>query len=348
MDGYQYLPSLSLDEYEALKESIKEFGVIQPVIVDEVGDIIDGYHRAKACRELSVDYPTRVMEGLGKEQKENLSVSLNLKRRHLTKEQKKDLAISLREQGWTQERVSMVFEVSQRTISNWLSNFSKLDQASPRQPDKPDDSAKLREEISYYENLTKKQEREIEALKSREPKVIEKTVVKEVIPEDLQKRLDDLDARAADQEKEYKRRREALETEYKAHERALQDRINHKMCEIDTASKLNLDVSDLEGQKKSLVFELADLRAKREVEAEDSKTRERLRKVQYSITPLSTIIHTVTEKLSESPSNCGLSIEELEYFQKELEDLCDRADKAISGIATQIEKTRKGAKLHVV
>jgi hypothetical protein len=109
-----------------------------------------------------------------------------------------------------------------------------------------------------------------------------------------------------------------------------------------------VDLTELEKDKKSLLDELAGLRSKREIEQEDSKTRERLRKAQYAVTPLSTIIFTVTEKLAASPNNCGLSVEELEYFQKEMEDLRDRAAEAASGFSAQIEKTRKGGKLHVV
>jgi ParB-like chromosome segregation protein Spo0J len=131
MEQYQFLPSLQLDEYEALRESIRKYGVIQPVITDEDGNIIDGYHRVKICQELGIAYPTRIMEGLTEEEKENLAVSLNIKRRHLTKEQKKTLAIELRERGWTQERIAGVMEVAQQTISRWITHLSKLDQPSP-------------------------------------------------------------------------------------------------------------------------------------------------------------------------------------------------------------------------
>jgi ParB-like chromosome segregation protein Spo0J len=123
-----------LDEYEALRESIRKYGVIQPVIVDENGAVIDGYHRVKICEELGIEYPTKVLEGLSEEEKENLSVSLNIKRRHLTKDQKKELALALREQNWTQERIADVMEVDQRTIGRWLESFRQMpkpDQPSP-------------------------------------------------------------------------------------------------------------------------------------------------------------------------------------------------------------------------
>jgi ParB-like chromosome segregation protein Spo0J len=90
-----------LDEYEALRENILEKGVIEPVITDEYGNIIDGHHRVRACKELGIEYPTRVIEGLSEEQKQDLSVELNMHRRHLTKEQKRELPVALRGRGWT-------------------------------------------------------------------------------------------------------------------------------------------------------------------------------------------------------------------------------------------------------
>ena len=120
METYQFLPSLNLDEYEALRESIRENGVIESILVDEEGNVIDGHHRLKACEELGIECPKRVLLGLSDEQKQDLSLELNLHRRQLTKEQKKEIAANLREQGWTQERIGKALGVTQRTVSNWV------------------------------------------------------------------------------------------------------------------------------------------------------------------------------------------------------------------------------------
>jgi ParB-like chromosome segregation protein Spo0J len=120
MQEYQFLPSLSLDEYEALRESIREKGVIEPVVTDENGKVIDGHHRVRVCKELGIEYPMRVIEGLSEEQKQDLSVELNMHRRHLTKEQKKELAVSLREQGWRNARISKVIGVDRSTVGRWF------------------------------------------------------------------------------------------------------------------------------------------------------------------------------------------------------------------------------------
>ena len=120
METYQFLPSLSLDEYEALRESIREKGVIESILVDEEGNVIDGHHRLKACEELGIECPRRALMGLSDEQKQDLSLELNLHRRQLTKEQKKEIAANLREQGWTQERIGKALGVARRTISDWI------------------------------------------------------------------------------------------------------------------------------------------------------------------------------------------------------------------------------------
>jgi ParB-like chromosome segregation protein Spo0J len=46
-------PSLTTDAYEALKRSIAEIGVQEPVIEDDKGGLIDGRHRRQAAEELN-------------------------------------------------------------------------------------------------------------------------------------------------------------------------------------------------------------------------------------------------------------------------------------------------------
>jgi ParB-like chromosome segregation protein Spo0J len=52
-DEYAKLvPNLSTDEFESLKQSIKEDGLTYAIIVNQHGVILDGYQRYKACQEL--------------------------------------------------------------------------------------------------------------------------------------------------------------------------------------------------------------------------------------------------------------------------------------------------------
>jgi ParB-like chromosome segregation protein Spo0J len=53
------LPKLSEEEYESLKSSIRKNGLRflnkHPIIVNNQGVILDGYHRFKACQELGLE-----------------------------------------------------------------------------------------------------------------------------------------------------------------------------------------------------------------------------------------------------------------------------------------------------
>jgi hypothetical protein len=165
---------------------------------------------------------------------------------------------------------------------------------------------------------------------------------------ELEKARREADAERVNFDKEHKEKMASLERKYESKERQLMSQIEAKMKDIDAAQKASLNVSELEKEREHLNSELSHLRARRDIEQEDSKVRERLRKVQSAVTPLATILYTIKEKISASPNNCGFSIEELECVQKEFEDLRERAGECVACLQIQIEKTRKGGKLHVV
>jgi ParB-like chromosome segregation protein Spo0J len=118
MASYQFLPPLSRDERQALAESIKTFGVLQPVITDEAGNVIDGHHRAEIATEAGADYPRTVLPGLTEEQKVEQALILNLGRRHLSGDQKRQLVTDLRERGlsirWISEKTGIPKSTVQR------------------------------------------------------------------------------------------------------------------------------------------------------------------------------------------------------------------------------------------
>ena len=85
---FQLLPELPTWEFASLKESIRQHGVIVPVIKDETGTIIDGHHRERASQELGVkNVPTITLAGLTGEQKRDHALVLNLVRRKITRKQ---------------------------------------------------------------------------------------------------------------------------------------------------------------------------------------------------------------------------------------------------------------------
>lgn len=109
---YQVMPELTPIEYEALKADIAERGVLVPVDVDEVGEILDGHHRVKAWTELRsegvnlAEYPKMVRRGLTEEQKRNHARSLNVLRRHLSKEQRDEVMQDMRRDGMSIRQIA--------------------------------------------------------------------------------------------------------------------------------------------------------------------------------------------------------------------------------------------------
>jgi len=88
---YQILPPLLPDEFEALKASIAEQGIDVPIIVDQEGNVIDGYHRQRACDELGSFCPREVRHFESETDKLELVLRLNCGRRQLNRQQKRSV-----------------------------------------------------------------------------------------------------------------------------------------------------------------------------------------------------------------------------------------------------------------
>ena len=88
------VPQLSAEEYESLKQSIKENGLYVPIIVNQDGIVLDGHHRYKVCQELGIKEPkTLVKEFKDKLDEQLFVIDCNLKRRQLNNFQRTELAL---------------------------------------------------------------------------------------------------------------------------------------------------------------------------------------------------------------------------------------------------------------
>lgn len=116
MKPYQIMPDLTPEEYEALKADIQVNGVQIPIEVDEEGNILDGYHREKICRELGINCPKNVRAGLSEEEKIEFAIRINLNRRHLTVEQRREMAKKLKEGGWSYRKIGEALGVDKETV----------------------------------------------------------------------------------------------------------------------------------------------------------------------------------------------------------------------------------------
>jgi ParB-like chromosome segregation protein Spo0J len=122
---YQVMPPLSQEEFQALKESIAENGVLVPVVIDVDGAIIDGHYRVQAYHELFAEgndvpmYPTETRSDLTTDaEKRELAWRLNMQRRHLSQAQKRDaIDAKLKESPeWADNRIAKLLGVDGKTV----------------------------------------------------------------------------------------------------------------------------------------------------------------------------------------------------------------------------------------
>lgn len=79
------VPEMPEGLYRDLKEDISGLGVINPIILVD-GKILDGRARWRACQELGIDCPGRILSGCSPH---DVVLSLNLFRGHYTESEQK-------------------------------------------------------------------------------------------------------------------------------------------------------------------------------------------------------------------------------------------------------------------
>ncbi len=120
-DYTDLIPPLSKGEFEALKSDIAARGVLIPVEFDEEGNLLDGYHRLRACKELGIeDWPSIIRVGLSEEEKRDHVRLVNLARRHLNREQRRELIRQklLETPEWSDRRVAGLLGVDHKTVAS--------------------------------------------------------------------------------------------------------------------------------------------------------------------------------------------------------------------------------------
>ena len=124
----EIIPPLDRLDFEALKRSIREKGLIVPIHVMADGTIIDGHHRYKACKELKINPAYAVLENIKTiEDALEYSFEINFTRRQLCPARQAEWAIQvlrakqqLHKQGGDQSKFSRekTLEIPQPTIES--------------------------------------------------------------------------------------------------------------------------------------------------------------------------------------------------------------------------------------
>ncbi|QDT24443.1 DNA methyltransferase [Gimesia chilikensis] len=116
----QFFPVMSEEEFEALKASIADRGVEVPIIVDQSGEVVDGFQRKRACEELGIDCLTEVRDFVNETEKLELALILNCNRRHLNQNQKRKLIEDylLRDAEIADNHLAGIIGVSKNTVAS--------------------------------------------------------------------------------------------------------------------------------------------------------------------------------------------------------------------------------------
>src|ERR1039458_9607158 len=124
---YQVFPSLSKVEFEKLKRSIAKSGIEVSVVVDQNDDIIDGHHRVRAWNELRAggvkvpDYKRSIRHFNDDDERIEMAIILNERRRHLDPNMRKSVARQLRKREWSVRRIAEELDVGSSTIQRDIS-----------------------------------------------------------------------------------------------------------------------------------------------------------------------------------------------------------------------------------
>ena len=93
------LPPLSPPEFESLKESIRQNGVLDPIVVSAgpacFGQIGDGHHRQAIAAELGIDCPRTTRTFDSEAEFRIFQIVVNLERRQLTDVQRAEMGMAL-------------------------------------------------------------------------------------------------------------------------------------------------------------------------------------------------------------------------------------------------------------
>ena len=123
---YQLLPPLSVEQRDLLRQSIKENGVLEPVVFDEDGEILDGHHRVEIAEELGIEYPRRVIEDLDRPGKHLYALTVNVARRQLDHAARSALVAQMRIRGLSIREIAKATGLPKTTVARDLAQVSHV------------------------------------------------------------------------------------------------------------------------------------------------------------------------------------------------------------------------------
>lgn len=123
---YQLLPPLDEQQRHILRQSIQKNGVLEPVVFDEDGEILDGHHRVEIAEELGIDYPRRVIEDLDRPGKHMYALTVNVARRQLDQSARTGLVAQMRLRGMSIREIAKATGLPKTTVARDLAEVSQV------------------------------------------------------------------------------------------------------------------------------------------------------------------------------------------------------------------------------
>jgi len=114
------LPPLPAQEYAQLRDSIRDRGVLQPLLITSGHVLIDGHERWSAIRELGLTkYPIRIIGNLDDVERKELAIRLNVERRHLSRAERHRLLEMILKEAPTRStrEVADLLKIGKSTVS---------------------------------------------------------------------------------------------------------------------------------------------------------------------------------------------------------------------------------------
>lgn len=135
MSDLQLFDALSPTIEDALRASIRRFGVIVPVVKDQHGRIVDGHHRSRIAGELGVDFAVQQVAVADEDEAREIARTLNSDRRHLDEDQRRAVVVELRRMGHSERAIAGAVGISKATVHRDIERAA-IGSGEPIQPER--------------------------------------------------------------------------------------------------------------------------------------------------------------------------------------------------------------------
>jgi len=128
----ELLPKQTPEKIAELEASIAADGVLYPIVINQDDVVIDGHTRLGLAVKLDITFqsiPFKVVKA-DFAKSEELAVTLNYNRRHMSRTDRPALVKKLRSKGWSVRRIAKSLNVSIGTVNNDI--HGKPEPESPR------------------------------------------------------------------------------------------------------------------------------------------------------------------------------------------------------------------------